>query len=147
MLVRSLNKLLAIDPGYKIDNVLLVNVKLPESRYSAERARALYEQLTSRLKALPGVTAVSTANNTPLNGNMNIDSVLIENSSKDQTSLPTAFNHSVGPGYFELLGLPLIAGRTFTPQDNAQSPQVVIVSAAFAQKFFPNQNPLGKAPH
>jgi predicted permease len=144
LFVRTLRNLLEIDPGFRPENVLRVPLELPRQKYDAEKSKQFYSELTDRLKALPGVEAVSLAGRTPLVGGRGSMNIVIEGYQiQPGENIGVEFNQ-VGPGYHELMGIPIVQGRGFTAQDRADAPGVVIINEALARLYFPNQNPLGK---
>ncbi len=155
LLVRSLQQLFAIDPGFRAENLLIVGCDLPRAmtaasndeaskRAATERVNQYFDQLTEQVQALPGVEAVTTAMLTPFDGNIGKTSVMIEGwQTKPDENLALEYS-KVGAGYHNLMKIPLIAGRGFTDRDNANAPGVVIVNETLARTYFPNQNPLGK---
>jgi predicted permease len=155
LLLRSLQRLFAIDPGFRAENLLIVPLELPRAAYAAakdeagkravdERNNQYFVQLTERVKALPGVESATTAWITPLMPRIAKSSVVIEGW-QTQPGENIAIDESrVGPGYHELLGIPFVQGRGFTERDNANAPGVVIINETLARTYFPNQNPLGK---
>lgn len=144
LFIKNLRNLLAIDPGYKVENVLLAPLELPRQSYDAARAREFFRQLTERLRALPGVVAVSHAQITPLSGSVGTMSVTLEGYTPHAGEHLGIDYNQVGPGYHELMGIPLVAGRGFSEQDREGAPGVVIINEAMARTFFPDQNPIGK---
>jgi len=155
LLVRSLQRLFAIDPGFRAENLLIVPLELPRAAYASakdeagkravdERNNQYFVQLTERVKALPGVESATTAWITPLGNLLAKVSVVIEGWQTKPGENLAIDDTKVGPGYHELLGIPLVEGRGFTEHDNASAPGVVIVNETLARTYFPNQSPLGK---
>jgi putative ABC transport system permease protein len=155
LLVRSLQSLFAIDPGFRTENLLIVPLDLPRAAYSAatdeagkravdERYGQYFAQLTERVKALPGVESAATASFTPLMNLIGKSSVVIEGWQLKPGENIAIDTSKVGPGYHELLGIPFAQGRGFTEHDNSGAPGVVIVNETLARTYYPNQNPLGK---
>jgi putative ABC transport system permease protein len=144
LFLRSLGRLLAIDPGFSPEKVLVAELELPMSKYNTERSQDFYRRLLERLKALPGVESVATANYTPLGGTVSLAKILVEGQAANAGELPTAFNYTVSAGYHELMGIRLLQGRGFTAEDRKGAPNVAIVNEALARRFFPGGNALGK---
>jgi len=155
LLVRSVQRLFAIDPGFRSEKLLIVGCELPRSAYAAatgeagkravdERHMQFFTQLAERLSASPGVAAATTATITPLSNVIGKTSVVIEGWPSKPGENLAIDDTIVGPGYHELLGIPFVKGRGFTARDNANAPGVVIVNETLARTYFPNQNPLGK---
>src|SRR5262245_10629238 len=142
--LRSMGKLFAVDPGFNPENALVMDVDLPARTYDERNGRELFRQLRQRLQALPGVEGVTMANLTPLGGSRATSSFLVEGMPMKQGEMLTANYSSVGPGYHELMRIPLKAGRGFSESDRDTAPGVAIINEAFAKAYFPDQNPIGK---
>jgi hypothetical protein len=99
-----------------------------------------------RGRTLPGVeeAAVGSIESVPLNHDRNLNQLIIEGRDLRGSDPPLVEASTVSPGYFHLLGIPLVHGRFFTDQDNENAPQVAIVNEAFARTWWPNDNPVGK---
>lgn len=156
--VRSLVKLLGVQPGFDPRNVLTARLSLPETRYSSpkcknvegdcadDRYAAFYHQLQDRLQALPGVESASFTDKLPLQGGSN-GVIIVEGQAppKDMWSSPLVEWSTVMPGYFHTARIPLLRGRDFTAHDNNQNvPKVAIINRTMADKFWPRQDPIGK---
>jgi len=153
LLVRTLDRLLAIPPGFRVENLLSVEVSLPLPRYrEAARVASFYDEILERIRALPGVTAAAAASRTPLAG-FGSDTVFdIEGRPTaaervrggEGGSLPHAGYRQVTAGYLEAMGIPLIVGRSFRDSDTAGAPLVVMINQTAASRHWPNANPLGQ---
>jgi predicted permease len=144
LFVRSLRHLFAIDPGFRANNVLLVPIELPSKKYVKDQSTEFFRELTSRLEARPNVEAVTTAMLTPFGGGTMERSVLIEGyQTRDNENISLGYN-KVGLGYHRLLGIPIVRGRGFMPEDHARSQPVMLINEALARTYFPNQDPIGK---
>ena len=140
LLLRSVQLILATDPGYEAKNVLAVDYSLELSGYDAERAKLFQQQLMARLAALPGVTSVSL--DREFNGR-GIITLLDQagNSSKQYPNVPML---AIPSTYLDTIGTPLVVGRGFTADEvNAHTP-VVIVSESTARNLWPGESALGK---
>ncbi|HST79996.1 MAG TPA: ABC transporter permease [Verrucomicrobiae bacterium] len=148
LMIRSFIKLQNVDPGFKGENVLAVNVPLNFTKYKEDKdALNFFNQLEQRLKGTPGIQTVAEYSGAPLAGpgQPSNASLVIEGRPVDpQGAQPQANVEFASPEAFRLLGVPLLSGRFFTDQDNASAPQVVIISQSFARHYFPNEDPLGK---
>ena len=142
--IRSLRNLLAIDPGFKAESLLVVPFELDDKKYDEARGEAFQQQVLERLAKLPGVEASSYGLVMPFSGSKFMGSIFVEGRPPDQNQ-QTAFDGSeVGPRYHETMGIKMIAGRGFTEQDTANSPKVIVINEALAQRLFPGENALGR---
>ena len=145
--IRSLIRLWGVDPGFEPRNVLTFGFSWPSMmKVNAEGARAAFRDFDRRLQSIPGVVAVSqTAGALPQAGD---DEQLFWIDGQPKPASPNemnwAINYIVEPDYLRVMGIPLLHGRFFTPQDDEHSPLVVVVDQVFADKFFPHDNPIGK---
>jgi putative ABC transport system permease protein len=146
LLVRSFASLLAVDPGFRPEGVLTMNVALPGTKYPDVAQRAAFaEAVIERLRALPGVTAAGMVSNLPMSGEESIDAVVIEGAPPPKPGeVPLADYRSATPGYFEAMGIRLLQGRLFNPGDGAQAPRVAVIDATMARAYWPGTDPLGK---
>ncbi len=144
LFVRTLQKLRLVDTGFHQESVLVVSISTGPA-YRGATARALYEDLDERLGALPGVQSVTVTMDTPLGGDPSMSSsgitVLGRAPAPDE---PRIFHNFVGPRFFETMGIPVIAGRDFTAEDDERAPKRVVVSESLARRYFPGEDPLGR---
>jgi predicted permease len=142
--IKSLRNLLAIDPGYNAETLLVVPLELDEKKYDEASGRVFQHHLYARLETLPGVEAVSYGTVMPFSGSRYMSSIFVQG----RTPLPNeqmAFDASVvGPGYHETMGIQMAQGRGFTDEDREGAPRVVIINEALAQRLFPGENALGR---
>ena len=145
LIVRSFAGLLAIDPGFRADHVLTMDVALPADRYGKPEAQqAFYERALPALGQLTGIEAVGAAVVTPLTGNN--WTVPFERADRPAPSgeRPPDVGWQLASGdYFRALRIPLVAGRLFDRRDGPSGPSVVIISAAVQRQFFGSENPVG----
>ncbi len=147
LLIKSFLKLQAVDPGFKPEGVVTLNLNLPDARYGQpEKRTAFLQQITEKLQALPGVEATATAAYSPLSDIYNSRIFIIEGRPETPLGL-FAGQIPVSPDYFRTLQIPLLGGRPFSDHDDAQAPGVVIVNQSFANRFFPNEEVVGKRIH
>ena len=146
LLVRSFNKLLAIDLGFNRENVLTTRISLPRSVYREEtQTQAFFENLLQRVKSLPGVQSAGMINHTPLTGFSIVAFTGIEgHSSVDHEKESLIGVGSVSSDYFQTMGIPLLSGRVYDARDREDGQRVAIVNQAFANRFFADGNVLGK---
>ena len=145
LLVKSFLRLQEVSPGFNGENLLLVRLSLPPSRYSKREAVALFfDRVLPRIAALPGVSSVGASNVLPVSGmNVRSDFTIAGRPPLTPTDKPAAQSRLVSPDYFEALGIPILSGRDFAEQDNAQAAGVVIIDSALAKRYWPDENPLG----
>ena len=146
LLLRSFTLLQQIDLNFTPDNVLTLHIDLPDDRYPEDRMNyAFFNQLLPRLSAQPNVQSVGLVSNLPLSGAAMGTNFTIEGRPPTSTAeKPTADYTIASPGFFTSLGIPLLRGRNFTEQDTDQSPGVVIINQSLADRYWPNEDPLGK---
>ncbi len=146
LLVRSFLSLLNTNPGFNPDNVLTMNLVLPSVKYKDGPQRAaFYSDLVQRVKAAPGVESAAFVNYLPLGGSNSSDAYLVEGEPEPQAGQELVGRYRVvTPDYFQTMRIPIIKGRSFTDQDKAGAPPVVIVNETLARKHWPGQDPIGK---
>ncbi|MGH9832721.1 MAG: ABC transporter permease, partial [Blastocatellia bacterium] len=143
LLMRSLWRVLSVNPGFNPEGALTMQMSLPQSEYKeAGRRIAFYRQLFERVRSLPGVESVGMINNLPMGG-VDINGAFgIAGKPLDQGGY--ASFRVVSPDYFRALDISLVKGRYFTEQDSESSEPVAIISRRVADTFFANEDPLGK---
>jgi len=149
LLLRSFMEILKVDPGFRPEGVLTLQVSLPDAKYSKdEQIRSFYQNLLARIQSLPGVTAAGAVSALPLGGQNFSGTTTVDTTEVpfDDTT-PEADQRLVTPGYFEAMGIPLIRGRYFTEDDTASAPPVAIVDETLAQTYWPHEDPVGKRLH
>ena len=144
LLLRSFHRILSVDPGMNPHHVLTLTFDLPEKKYPEPQQYEFYNQLLQRLQNVPGVASVAAVTPLPMSGNAAMITFQIEGRPVPRSEEPAADIKIATPNYFHTMNIPLMSGRDFNDRDDAKAPGVVIVNQAFAQKFFPNENVLGK---
>jgi predicted permease len=144
LFVRSLRNAAAIDPGFSAERGLLVTTDLGLNGYDSTRARLFQEQLAVRTRALPGVESAALATEMPLALTGTRQGVSVEGYMPSEAEDMEVSRTIVGPGYFETLGVPIVRGRSFGSQDRPGAPGVVIINEAFARRYWPGQESLGR---
>jgi len=143
LLVRSFEKLRAVNLGFRPDNVLALSMELNGKPYeSAAQIQRFDNEVLERISRVDGVTAVGLVNWLPMS-----DSVIIGDFKLAGQQLPPdviAVKPAVSPGYFRAMGIPLMRGRSFDEHDTLKSAPVAMVDESFARHFWPNQDPIGK---
>jgi predicted permease len=144
LLIRSFVRVLQVDPGFDRKNLLAASVSLPENRYPREKRLDFYQDLLPRLRSLPGVISVSAGWPLPLSTNGIGISFDIEERPQPEAERAISRVSIAEPGYFQTLRIPVIRGREFLDTDTTKSKAVVVINQAFANKFFPGEDPVGK---
>ena len=145
LLLRSLERLMSVDPGFRAERVITMPTSLPAAAYPrAADVRSFYERLMHRVEALPGVAATATATDLPLSIRER-RAFVIEIQPDASAELPHVVAHDwIGGRYFEAMGIPVREGRAIGPEDNATSEPVVTINETMARRFWPGSNPLGQ---
>jgi putative ABC transport system permease protein len=145
LLARSLREATAIDPGFRPENVMTLNLDVSLQGYSPDRGAQFYRQLLDRLQTLPGVRSATVASRLPLAFGLQ-RTVVIEGDVPSEKERGVLVNvATVGADYFRTLEIPLAAGRPFGPEDVENSPLVAIVNQTMAKRFWPGRDPIGQA--
>jgi len=151
LFVRTLRNLQKVEPGFDTQNLLLFGVQPSLIGYKDEKLTQLYSQLSERIEAISGVQAVTFSRQALLSQGASSSSVYLRsalNAPPDSEgrikSNGEGYRHSVRENFLEAMGIPLLYGRTFRPQDDAKASRVVIVNQTFANKYFPGENVVGK---
>jgi predicted permease len=151
LLVRSFQKLLQVDPGFRADHLLSLKIELPQSRYQRdEQIRNFYQQLTPRIRALPGVEQAALIDRLPIAPHFHISRFVAEGQQPEPGKEPITQMRGVDHRFFEMMRIPLLKGRLFDERDVSKmidglaDDNEVIINETMARGFFPNQDPLGK---
>ena len=146
LMMKSLYRLLQVNPGFQPESVVQMEMVLRSAQYSKNPAiLGFWEQVLDRVRALPGVEAVALGTAIPLAGTHNRDDITIEGEPLPAPGeFPHPDFHEITPDYMRVLGIPLLRGRTFTEADNETAPPVALINAALAHCFWPNHDPIGK---
>ncbi|HKQ08556.1 MAG TPA: ABC transporter permease [Blastocatellia bacterium] len=144
LFIRTLNNLQHVNLGFNQENLLLFRLQPQQGGYKDERLAQFYQQLFARLDNLPGVRA-ATFGRVPLIADNNYVNDFLLPGEMEQTAEAHSANRQIArENYFATMEIPLLGGRDFTAQDDERAPQVGIVNQTFAQKFFPDEEVLGK---
>ncbi len=152
LLLRSFNRMLRIDPGFKVENMLTVSLNVPASRYQdGARINTFYKQLIDRVETLPGVISASAASGLPLSDASGDTVFQIEGRAVSEETLPldqSAEGHvyywQILPGYFKTMGIALERGRALEESDDQSGRAVTVINKTLARKFWPADDPIGK---
>jgi predicted permease len=146
LLLRSYGRIQNANPGFDLHNLLTLRLSLAAGKYKGAAVTSFYQQLGERIKQLPGVEAVGTTYSLPMSpvalawGPITIEGYVPKNSA----DFIMSNERFVSPGYFPAMGVPLVRGRYFDERDVKDAPPSVIVNENLAERFWPNQDPIGK---
>ena len=146
LMMKSLYRLLSVNPGFRTDRVLSMEMDLRTQQYAAPPAiRNFWQQVLDRARTIPGVESAAVGTVVPFTGDHDRSDVTLEGMIAPRPgSWPHPDVHIVSPGYVTTLGIPLVRGRTFTDTDGETAPLVGMINAKLAREFFANQDPIGK---
>jgi putative ABC transport system permease protein len=161
LLGRSLMKVLEVNPGFRVDKIITMDVSLPGVGWSDLKAKAgqaiFFSNLIDRLKQIPGMRSVGATSALPLVGGLPDGTFLVMSQNEipkttdgfgvllqQKERLGIADFGVVTDGYFKVLGIPLIRGRIFDERDGPNSPHVAVISQSLARERWPNQDPIGR---
>jgi predicted permease len=145
LVVRSLGRMLASDPGFETAHVTSTTINLFAAGYDTARAHRFEDDLLARAKTVTGVKTVALSRSLPFSTRPYDNApILVDGYSPTKDEQPSADYNAVTPGYFSALGIPLVAGRDFGISDGDTSLPVAIVSRAMAERYWRNDSPVGK---
>jgi putative ABC transport system permease protein len=145
LLLRSLLELQAVDPGFRTTGVVAARV-LPAERMLPNAAARLsfHDRVLADVATRPGIEAAALTGQLPFDGELSLTAAAVEHVTTDPNELPVFEFRAVTPGYFALMGMPLLTGRGFDERDRIGSEPVAIIDEAAAARFRPGESPLGK---
>ncbi|MFL6215596.1 MAG: ABC transporter permease [Blastocatellia bacterium] len=144
LLIQSLWRLQKVDAGINPHNVMTFELGVPEVKYDAKKQSEFFRQLQARLAAMPGVEAASAVLPLPLSGSNIGISFEIEGQPLPPGQHPSSAYRAVSLDYFRAMGIRLLKGRDFNERDGYDAAPVIIINEAYAERYFPNEDPLGK---
>jgi putative ABC transport system permease protein len=147
LLIKSFVRLLEVKPGFVTDNILTMQISLPNASYAqAARRIAFMQQLETNLKGLPEVMSVGFVTRLPLMSSLNnvTTFLTIEDRPVPVGERPEIDFRRASPGYFQAMGIPLLSGRLITEQDIANNSGYVLINEVMARRFWPGEDPVGK---
>jgi putative ABC transport system permease protein len=146
LLLRSFDKLLRVDVGFKTGRLLSLEYRLPRNKYKEPVAQwNFHRQVVDRLQEVPGVQSASLVRGLPFSGNGATTAITLpDREPPTHGTEPEVMFNTAMPSYFETLGIPLLKGRVFGNEDQVNTPTVVVINQTMARRFWPNQDPLGK---
>jgi len=147
LFLRTLSNLRHVDVGFNPENLLLFRVNPQLNRYDEKRMVAFYRDVLERLAAVPGVKGAAMSQPALLSGSVNSTSIYIKGRvyppGRPQGDGNSINRVVISPGFFEVMGIPVVMGRGLSDRDTAEAPKVAVINEAAVRKFFPNENPLG----
>jgi putative ABC transport system permease protein len=143
LLTASLGQLLGVHAGFAVENVLVAGVDLPPQKYSlaADRLK-FYDRVLTTVQSLPGIRAAGWVSIPPLGGEGSVTGFTIPGAIGLRSEIPMANYRPVSTDYFAAMGIPVVQGRSFAPQDRGRN--IVVVSQGVAEHFWPGRNPIGE---
>jgi putative ABC transport system permease protein len=138
-------RLLKHEPGFSTENLVAASVFPPMDKYKTrQQVVSLYQQIAADIQALPAVESVGFVSAGPQFGGFETTDVVPEGEATGTGDYPQAIYFNTSQNYFATMGIPLLRGRDFSDSDNSSAPQVAIINQTMAQRFWPNQNAIGK---
>jgi putative ABC transport system permease protein len=145
LLIKSVMRLRNVNPGFKAENRLTMNVVLPSAKYpKAPQWIAFYNQLGERLNALPGVESAGFTSVLPFSANFDGRALVVEDHPRPAGEEFDVDLYIVTPPYLQTMAIPLLQGRTLTEQDSETTPLVALINEPMASEMWPGQDPIGK---
>ena len=147
LLIRSFALVTSVNPGFDPNHVIEAEISLPQFQYSTpQQWTAFADQLLARLHAQPGLRDSALGGPLPMDrqGEASFPFTIVGNPPLPPGKSNTADYATVSPGYFRVMRIPLIRGRFFTEEDSPENPKVAIISQTLAQRYFPNEDPIGR---
>ncbi len=145
LFVRSLQRAQDIDPGFERQRAIILTPATFLAGRNADERRTLTETLRQRLAAIPGIESVALADRVPLGAQVRTTAIVVDDQQPDADGRGTEVDYTINDvGYFSVLSIPIVRGRDFTAQDDKSAPNVAIVSQAFAARFWPGTDPVGR---
>ena len=134
-----------VERGFEVQNILAADISLPQTRYKDNEQRSRFQQtLLERLSQIPGVRSAGVSNMLPLRGEMWVNMIRKQGSRAPVFELPVANFRFVNPAFFDVMRIPLRAGRFFTEGDRGR--KVAVMSESAARRIWPGENAVGTAP-
>ena len=145
LLIKSVGRLREVDPGFKPDRIVTMNVWLPGAKYpKAPDWNSFYNRMLERIATIPGVEAAGLTSVLPVSANWDRRTIEVEGQPKGPGENPDIDNYMVSPDYLRAMSISLVHGRALTAQDHENASLVVLVSETMARKLWPDADPIGK---
>jgi putative ABC transport system permease protein len=144
LLLKSLARVLAVDPGFRTEHVVTARISPPKARWSDPNQQQLfYRQLLNRLDAAPAIADAGITNQAPFEQTNQIMAMWVDGYTTNPNELEVMNLRTVSQGFFRATGIPLLAGRSLEAADGANAPPVALIDQATAQKYWKGKDPLG----
>ncbi|PYS52519.1 MAG: ABC transporter permease, partial [Acidobacteria bacterium] len=146
LMMRSILRLMDVNPGFDPQNLITLQLSLPSSHYSKnEQVTSFYQELTERVRSLPGVEAAAAIDMMPMGGSGGTTTFVVEGKpAPPKGQYPEANGRTSSPGYFQTMHIPVLKGRDFSEHDTKDAPLVVIINDTMVRKYFPGEDPVGR---
>jgi putative ABC transport system permease protein len=146
LMVRTLDRLMRIDPGFDPRDVLTLQISAVATRFeSDEQVLATFDAILSRVRGIPGVEAAALAGQVPLGGNMDMSGFHIEGVPRaNPADAPSVERYAVTRDYFRVMRIPVLRGRLITADDHASAQLVVVIGETTARRLWPGEDPIGR---
>ena len=144
LLGRSFLAVLNVDPGFRADHLLTMQVQVPQRYDTNDKRLAFYRQMFARLEAIPGVLSAGGTTRLPLGGANSTTPVAVEGRIPPDGQWPEADFRRAVHHYFDAMDIPVRRGRAFSDADHATAPPVVVINEAFARRMFGDGDPIGE---
>ncbi len=147
LFVRSFYKLVTLDPGFRERGLLTAWITLNDETLPKTQYVRLFDRMLGRLRSLPGIDHAASVSHPPIGGSYSGDWITMDGTDARQATNVLCNYNRVGPGYFQTMAIPLLAGRDFNPHDDISSAPVAVVDEMFVERFLNGANPIGKTFH
>ena len=146
LLARSFARLQRVDPGFDVQNLLVLRIAPDVTRYRGQQVIQYYGRVLDSIRELPGVASAAAVTVLPMStiGSDFYRPYWLEGAKPQGNVMPQANVRMASPGYFGTLGLPLVAGREFSAQDTVETPRVIVINESLARAAWPGEDPLGR---
>jgi predicted permease len=144
LLARTLWNLVQMDLGFNREHVLTVRIDTRSAGFTAAQLPPLYAQLVERVRAVPGVRSATIAHSSIAGGGTRSSGINVPGYTPGRRENMSVDENFVDPGYFEIVGMPLVEGRDFDAHDTEKAPQVAVINQTMARRYFGSRSPIGR---
>ena len=153
LLLKSFARILAVDPGFRIEHLVTARISPPKARWSdpgftgpsaamEERQRVFYRQLLDRLSGSPGISSVAITSQAPFEKTNEYGAMWVDGYTTNPNELETMNGRKVTPGFFRAMGIPVVRGRALSDADQADAPRVALIDETAAQRYWKGRDPI-----